>query len=114
MATVAAALRNMRRRGVVRPARPADGTAGAAVTATGTVNPAGTPVQVAWGTGVYTPPPSGWSAPIPSDGQGNWSLITTLPAAGIWYLWARRAEYPHVASASGRIVVASATPGVVA
>lgn len=103
MATVAAALRNMMRRGVVRPARPADGSPGGAVTVKGTVNPAGTPVQVAWGRGYHTPPVSGWSASAKSDGQGRWTADTGYPAAGTWYLWARRADHTAVCAPAGPV-----------
>lgn len=93
-----------RQYGAVHPNKPAAGTAGAAVTVTGTMYPNGGLADVAWGANPIDMPTTGWVAAT-SDVYGGWSCVTTYPVAGTWYLWARRRIFPRVGEAIGTVAV---------
>ncbi|HEV7457325.1 MAG TPA: hypothetical protein VGN96_11180 [Roseococcus sp.] len=88
--------RSILRRGRVTPNTPAGGAAASAVTVTGIVSPAGARVETAWGLTNTTPPDTGWGAATNGGGLAEtWTRNTTRPAAGTWWLWARRTDWPR-------------------
>lgn len=87
---------NIMRRGEVWVDTPAGGTAASAVTVTGNVTPGGAVVETAWGASQENAPTTGWGAATNGAGLGTtWSRSTTRPAAGTWWLWARRRDWPR-------------------
>ncbi len=66
---------------------PSSGTAGTAVTVTGTVNPDADSVNVQLATQNTTTPTSGWTAAVNSG--GSYALSLTPPSAGTYYAWAQ-------------------------
>ena len=91
--------------GSARPNKPPTGAAGAVVVVSGIVLRNGALVDVAWGTDALNAPASGWVPAGASDANGNWSVATTYPAAGTWWLWARRPMFARVAEAIGPVTV---------
>ncbi len=101
-----AAGRPITRRAFPVVSQPAGGAASSALTVSGTIVPAGSAVEFAWGTGGHTPPATGWTAATTSDAAGNWSAASTRPAsAGTYHLWARSKLFPRSAKPSGAVVV---------
>ena len=96
--------RPINRRRYIHPDKPAGGAAASAVTVTGTIQPNGALVEVAWGANGYDQPTSGWVAAT-SDALGGWSCTTVRPAAGTWVLWARSPSHPRCGEAVGPVVV---------
>jgi hypothetical protein len=87
---------NIRRHGSVVVNTPAGGAAASAVTVTGDVSPAGSVVETAWGQSQVNAPTTGWGAATVGAGLGaTWSRSTTRPAAGTWFLWARRRDWNY-------------------
>jgi len=66
---------------------PATGSAGAALTVTGTVGPAADSVNVQLSAQNVTAPSSGWTASVNS--AGNYTAALTPAAAGTYYAWAQ-------------------------
>jgi hypothetical protein len=89
---------NILRRGRVEVNTPAGGAAASAVTVTGSISPGGALVETAWGASQENPPVTGWGAATNGAGLATtWSRVTTRPAAGTWWLWARRRDWPRTA-----------------
>lgn len=95
---------NSLRRHILTVNTPAGGAAASAVTITGTIRPVGSPVEVAFGPHPVNVPAAGWTAA--TTVAGGWSLATTRPAAGTWYVHARSARYPRCDVHSAAVVVA--------
>ncbi len=66
---------------------PASGAAGAAISVTGTVTPAGDAVNIQLATQNTTPPTAGWAAA--ANASGNFTGALTPAAAGTYYAWAQ-------------------------
>jgi hypothetical protein len=81
---------------------PATGTAGTALTATGTVSPAGDAVNVQLSSQNTAAPSTGWTAA--ANSAGTFSASLTPPAAGTYYAWAQDPTTGLVA-VSGAITV---------
>ncbi len=85
---------------------PANGTAGTAVTVSGTVTPASDSVNLQLSTQNTVAPTSGWAAAI--NNAGNFSITLTPSVAGTYYAWAQDPVTGITAVSSAITVTATA------
>lgn len=83
---------------------PSTAVAGAPLTLTGSVFPAGDAVTVGFSTNATTPPATFTQASVTG---GNWTATVTPSSAGTIYVWAQQSANPTVQAVSGAIIVGS-------